>query len=145
MSSGELNNLARIGLLKTEPGDQAEFDGLLRSGRVRLMDAHKADLSTESRFDLAYNAAHAFALAALRWHGYRPDNKRYIVFQSLEHSLRIKPATWRILDNCHRLRNLAEYEGAFDIGTQLLTDLLQAAENVGQAIEQLGPIQPRDK
>jgi hypothetical protein len=145
MRSGELENLARIGLLKKEPGDQAEFDGLLRSARVRLKDANNGELSAESRFDLAYNAAHAFALAALRWQGYRPDNKRYIVFQSLEHSLGIKPAIWRVLDNCHRLRNLAEYEGFFDVDAQLLTDLLQAAQNVGQAVEQLGPIQPRDK
>jgi hypothetical protein len=50
-----------------------------------------------------------------------------------------------VLDNCHRLRNLAEYEGFFDVGAQLLTDLLQAAQNVGQAVEQLGPIQPRHK
>lgn len=145
MSSAELDNLARIGLLKTEPGDQAEFDGLLKSARARLTDAHKADLSTASRFDLAYNAAHAFALAALRWHGYRPDNRRYIVFQALEHSLGVKPAVWRTLDNCHRLRNLAEYEGFFDIDTQMLVDLLQAAQIVGQAVEQLGPIQPQDK
>jgi hypothetical protein len=145
MNSGELDNLVRIGLLKQEPADQAEIDGLLKSARARLNDAHKQELSAESRFDLAYNAAHAFALAALRWRGYRPDNKRYIVFQSLEHSLGVKPATWRILDNCHRLRNLAEYEGFFDVGAQLLTDLLQAAQNVGQAVEQLGPIQPRHK
>jgi hypothetical protein len=143
MSSSQLANLAQIGILKEEPGDQAEIDGLLRSARPRLKDAHKPELSAESRFDLAYNAAHAFALAALRWHGYRPDNKRYIVFQSLEHSLGVKPVIWRVLDNCHRLRNLAEYEGYFDVGEQLLTDLLQAAQSVGQAVEKLGPIQPR--
>jgi hypothetical protein len=145
MNSSELHNLVRIGLLKQELGDQAEIDGLLRSARARLKDAHKPELSAESRFDLAYNAAHAFALAALRWHGYRPDNKRYIVFQSLEHSLGVKPATWRVLDNCHRLRNLAEYEGFFDVGAQLLADLLQAAQDVGEAVEQLGPIQPRQE
>jgi hypothetical protein len=145
MSSRELDNLARIGLLKQEPGDQAEIDGLLRSARARLEDARKPGLSVEGRFDLAYNAAHAFALAALRWHGYRPDNRRYIVFQSLEHSLGIKSETWRVLDNCHRLRNLAEYEGLFDIGTQLLEDLLQAAQSVGQAVEKLGPVSSQRK
>lgn len=118
---------------------------MLKSARARLDDALKLDLSTASRFDLAYNAAHAFALAALRWHGYRPDNKRYIVFQALEHSLGVEPAIWRILDSCHRLRNLAEYEGSFDIDAQMLSDLLQAAQNVRRAVEQLGPIQPRNK
>jgi hypothetical protein len=59
----------RIGQLKAEPPAQAELDGLVRSGRVRLADAENASLSLESRFDLAYNAAHALSLAALRWHG----------------------------------------------------------------------------
>ena len=78
MDSSNLANLAKIGKLKAEPGHQKEFDGLVRSGRVRLEDARKESLSIESRFDLAYNASNALALAALRWHGYRSDN-RYIV------------------------------------------------------------------
>lgn len=32
MSSNELDNLVKLGLLKVEPGDQAEIDGLLDSG-----------------------------------------------------------------------------------------------------------------
>lgn len=55
--------------LRAEPADEAEFDGLKRSGLARLADASKASLALESRFDLAYNAAHAMCLAALRWHG----------------------------------------------------------------------------
>jgi hypothetical protein len=46
-------------------------------------------LSPEIRFDLAYNAAHALALAALRWNGYRLNNSRYIVFQALPHTLEL--------------------------------------------------------
>jgi len=34
-----LDNLVRIGQLKAEPPAQAEFDGLVRSGQVRLADA----------------------------------------------------------------------------------------------------------
>ena len=77
-----LENLARIGKLKIEPPDTRERAGLLRSATVRLNDARKPNLSLESRFDLAYNAAHAAALAALRAHGYRSEN-RYLVFQCL--------------------------------------------------------------
>src|SRR5271163_4222955 len=65
MSKQELENLARIGQIKAEPGTRAEFDGLVDSARKRLADARNARLSFESRFDLAYNAAHAFALAAI--------------------------------------------------------------------------------
>jgi len=79
LTSPQFENLVNIGQLKTEPGDQTEFDGLVNSGRLRLKDARLNTLSLESRFDLAYNAAHALALAALRWQGYRSDN-RYIFF-----------------------------------------------------------------
>src|SRR5665213_801744 len=68
--------------LKAEPPDAKEFAGLVRSGTTRLNDATSHTLALESRFDLAYNAAHALCLAALRWHGYRSSN-RYIVFQLL--------------------------------------------------------------
>jgi hypothetical protein len=145
MSSKELDNLVRVGLLKKELGDQGEFNGLVKSGRARLNDARTPGLSPEGRFDLAYNAAHAFALAALRWHGFRPDNKRYVVFQSLEHSLGLKPELWRVLDKCHSVRNLAEYEGHFDADEQLLKDLLRVTETVGQAVEKLGPVSAKRK
>lgn len=65
--------------LKAEPPDAQELAGLTRTGRARLTDARNTSLSLESRFDLAYNAAHALCLAALRATGYRASN-RYIVF-----------------------------------------------------------------
>jgi hypothetical protein len=97
MSSKELDNLVKAGTLKAEPGDQKEFDGLVDSGRKRLIDARKQGLSPESQFDLAYGAAHAFSLAALRWHGYRPNKSRFVVFQALQHTLHLKPAVWRAM------------------------------------------------
>lgn len=66
MTSRNIEDLAKIGKLKKESVGQAEFDGLLRSGRARLADARTSSLSIEGRFDLAYNASHALALAALR-------------------------------------------------------------------------------
>lgn len=52
--------------LRQEPPDAKEFAGLQRSGLARLRDAANAGLSLEGRFDLAYNAAHALCLAAVR-------------------------------------------------------------------------------
>lgn len=95
MPLAPLDNLVRIGQLKAEQPAQAEFDGLVRSGQVRLADAANATLSLESRFDLAYNAAHALALAAMRWHGYRSEN-RYQVFQCLTHTLGLEAVQWRV-------------------------------------------------
>ena len=132
----ELDNLVRIGKLKTEPPAPSELAGLLRSGGVRLADAERAALSVESRFDLAYNAAHAFSLAALRWHGYRSEN-RYLVFQSLTHTLSLLPAQWRVLDDAHRKRNLAEYEGDIDVDEALLAALLRVTNEVSGRVRTL--------
>jgi hypothetical protein len=136
MSKPELENLARIGKLAAEAPTAREFSGLLSSGRDRLDDARREALSLASRFDLAYNAAHAFALAALRWHGYRSDN-RYLVFQSLPHTLGIATPVWRVLGKAHEMRNLAEYEGHLEIGEQFLSDLIAAAETVKMAVMKL--------
>lgn len=141
MSRAELENLARIGKLVTEAPAAREFSGLLNSGRDRLNDAKREALSLASRFDLAYNAAHAFSLAALRWHGYRSDN-RYLVFQALPHTLGIETPVWRVLAKAHEMRNLAEYEGYLEIGEQFLLDLIAAADAINKALVKLPPPSP---
>jgi hypothetical protein len=127
MSLPSLDNLVKTGQLKIEPRHQSEFTGLLHSGETRLHDAANTSLAAESRFDLAYNAAHSLSLAALRWHGYRSGN-RYLVFQVLPHTIGVGPEVWRVLAKCHDCRNIAEYEGYFEIDEQLLKDLLMATQ-----------------
>jgi hypothetical protein len=138
VSKEELANLARIGRLKAEPGTRLEFGGLVDSARKRLADARNAKLSFESRFDLAYNAAHAFALAALRRQNYRAGN-RYIVFQVLPHTLGVDTVTWRTLSKCHDRRNLAEYEGHFEVDEQLLSDLIACTMQLETLVAALTP------
>lgn len=141
MNYQKLDNLVKTGNLKAELGSQPEFDGMLRSGRARLIDARNETLSVESRFDLAYNASHALALAALRWHGYRSEN-RYLVFQVLEQTLGIAPEVWRVLAKCHEKRNLAEYEGHLEIDNQLLLDLIKAGLLLLERVAALENIAP---
>ena len=139
MTSKELENLAKTGKLRAESGDRQELDGLLKSARARLSDARVEALSIESRFDLAYNASHALALAALRWHGYRSEN-RYLVFQCLQHTLGLGPEVWRVLSLCHERRNRGEYQGHVDIDEQLVADLIGASEILLEKISALGPV-----
>jgi hypothetical protein len=134
-----LDNLVAIGKLKTEPPVQQEIDGLLRSGAVRIADAEKESNSLESRFDLAYNAAHAFSLAALRHRGYRSDN-RYIVFQVLPQTVGLANAEWRVLDSAHKKRNLTEYEGSSDIDEALVEAVIRIAREVERRVVALGPV-----
>jgi hypothetical protein len=139
MTSKELANLTKTGKLKVEPGDRQEFDGLLRSASARLADARIESLSIESRFDLAYNASHALALAALRWHGYRSES-RYLVFQTLQHTAGLGPEVWRVLSLCHDRRNRAEYQGHVDIDEQLVADLINASGILLEKVSALGPV-----
>ena len=139
--SSPLDNLAKVskGGLKIEPPNQAEFDGLVRSAKRKLLDAATPTLGLESAFDLAYNAAHALALAALRWHGYRSEN-RYLVFLAWAHTVGFPPAKWRVLDLCPSQRNLAEYEGSFDVDPKLVSDLLAVTQELARAVDALGPV-----
>lgn len=130
-----LENLAGTGKpLLAEAADAAEVEGLVRSGRARLTDARNGALSLESRFDLAYNAAHALCLAALRRQGFRARH-RYIVFQVLPHTLGLGPEVWRVLAKAHDLRNLAEYEGQVDVEARLVADVVTACEAVARTMD----------
>ena len=134
--SQPLNNLSGPGKqLKVEAPDAVEIAGLLRTGIARLQDARNTSLALESRFDLAYNSAHALCLAALRRTGYRASN-RYIVFQVLPHTLGLGPEVWRVLDKCHNTRNLGEYEGLLDVDARLVADLITATQAVADAVQQ---------
>lgn len=126
-SNDNLDNLVRSGSLKVEPADKKESEGLFGSAVDRLKDAHSSELSFASRFDLAYNAAHALALTAMRLQGYRSD-RRYLVFQCLVHTLGLGKVQVRLFALCHERRNLAEYEGYMDVDEALLAELLSATD-----------------
>lgn len=122
MSLPALDNLVRIGQLKAEPRNEAEVRRMLAMARSRLADAHVASVSQEGRFISAYNAAHVAALTALRWHGYRSEN-RYTVFQCLTHTLNWPAPRWRVLDAAHQKRNLVEYEGFLEVEEPAIAEL----------------------
>jgi len=113
MGKQELDNLVKIRKLKAEPGSKAEFNGMVSSARVRLRDAQNQSLDSDSQFDLAYGAAHRFALAALRQQGYRSED-RITMFQALVHTVGTDKADIQIFLRAHNERNLAEYEGHRD-------------------------------
>ena len=112
---------------------------MVKSAKTRLSDIEDTGLSEEGRFALAYGAAHSLALAALRWHGYRSDN-RYMVFQCLQHTVGLETAKWRVLDKCHNLRNQAEYEGILEISQQLLEELIGITKELVVLVEALGSV-----
>ena len=139
MSIRELEKLVEIRQLKREQATREEFTGLLNSARKRLADARNTSLAPESRFDLAYGAAHGFALAALRQKGYRSEN-RFTVFQALVHTTNgLDRAAVQIFARCHNERNLAEYEGRTEIDERLLEDLIRCTADLEKLVLALDP------
>jgi hypothetical protein len=111
----------------------------MNSGITQMKDSQVSGLSDQGRFTLLYGASYAFALAALRWHGYRSDS-RYLVFQCLQYTVSMEHAMWRVLDKCHKQRNLAEYEGHLDITPKLLRELKTITEKLYEQVKNLGPV-----
>jgi hypothetical protein len=136
-----LKNLEKIGQLKLEKPNIIEINRMLSLASRRLQDASHAGLSMEGRFTSVYNAIHAASLAALRWHGYRSEN-RYLVFQSLQHTLQWSAVKWRIIDHAHRKRNLAEYEGFLEIEESAITALRDLAESLINEVTRLTARKP---
>jgi hypothetical protein len=136
MSLPALENLVRIGQLKAEPRNSKETQRMLGMALQRLADARQPNVSPEGRFISAYNAAHSAALAALRWHGYRSEN-RFTVFQCLSHTLSWPPTQWRVLDAAHQKRNLAEYEGYLEIEESTIAELISLVTQLIADVERL--------
>ena len=138
MSKKELDNLVKIGSLKIEAPSRKEFEGMVKSARRSLADSQSESIETDSQFDLAYEAVHRFALAALRAQGYRSEN-RITVFQTLVHTLDTSKADLQTFLKAHNERNLAAYEGRVDIDVNLLKDLIAAAKRLEIPVSKLNP------
>ncbi|HXW27344.1 MAG TPA: hypothetical protein VEK73_21535 [Xanthobacteraceae bacterium] len=136
MSKAALDNLVGIGKLRTEPASRTEFESMVSSARRRLADAQNQDIGSDSQFDLAYGAAHRLALAALRQHGYRSQD-RITVFQTLVHTVQTDSADLQIFLRAHNERNLAEYEGRTEIDERLLADLIRCTKKLAATVGKL--------
>ena len=60
------------------------------------------------------------------------------MFQCLQHTIDLPNEQWRVLDQAHRKRNLAEYEGDVDVDEQLVAALLRVAREVSELVIKLG-------
>jgi hypothetical protein len=110
-----LENLLKIGQLKTHAPDVREIEQLLTAARRNLRDARVTSISAETRFDAAYKAIMQSALAALMMNGYRPDMNRpghhMTVVQSLSLTIGLESKRVIVLDTLRRQRNVADYSG----------------------------------
>ena len=136
MPRPELDRLVAVGRLENETRNELEFQTLVRDAAVTLADARIVELAIESRFRLAYGAAHGIAVAALRWHGYRPRD-RQVAFLALAHTLGAPAPVWRMLARSHDLRNSREYDGAGVVDESIVDQILEAAGPLLDAVRRL--------
>jgi hypothetical protein len=141
VSIAALDNLVKIRQLATEQRNETEIRRLLRMAQTHLADAQQPSVSVEGRYLSAYAAGHSAGLAVLRHHGYRSEN-RYIVFQSLTHTLGWPAERWRLLDAAHRARNLAEYEGFMEVELSQVNALIAVVALLLVDVEQAVAIAP---
>lgn len=128
-SHPSLESLAEVGILSREAPAVEEVATLVHAACLRLTDARLETLSMQSRFDLAHNAAHMLAHAALRWHGYRA-RETFIAFPCLAETLGVDNWVSRLLSLCHDRWMGTAREGMVDIDMPLVGALLEAAELV---------------
>lgn len=110
-----LENLFKIGQLKSHATDATEIRRLLDAARRNIADAHVRQVSPETRLDAAYKAIMQAALVALMANGFRPDTNRpghhMTVLQSLPTTIGLPNDRLVVLDALRRKRNLSDYTG----------------------------------
>ena len=121
--------LVRTGDLKTEPASDEEVTGLIESGAAQLADAKNTDLSLESRLPFCSQRCTCSVSGGVANRGCRSEN-RSLAFQCLQDTLDLPKEKCRVLDQAHRKRNIAEYEGAFDVEEKLVKALIRVTEEV---------------
>jgi hypothetical protein len=130
MTSEQLLNLQRIGLLDPVPFSQSLLEKLLTVAHNRIQDAFRQDNSMETRFDCAYTAIRAIADAALLKQGLRTSTSKpghhQTSLQCLAYTLILDASTIRILDSLRKQRNLTDYDGELVTESLLQECLLQA-------------------
>jgi uncharacterized protein (UPF0332 family) len=116
-----------------------EIANLLALADRDLRDAQSTELSTDWRFNIAYNAALQLAGAALAASGYRvirsgPHHHRTI--QSLLHTIGANENKVRLLDRFRKKRNIAEYDSVGMISDQEAAEVLALARSLRQRVKE---------
>ena len=134
-----LENLLRIGKLKSHKTTREEVSRLLTAMLRNLKDAHNTGNSAESRFDIAYKAIMQCALAAMMANGYRPSTNETghhaTVVQSLPTTIGLANERMIVLDQLRKKRNLSDYTGA-GVTDEEMVACVRAAEDLAATVEQ---------
>ncbi len=135
MTSTNLLNLAKIGLLEPATLSADLINRMLASARQRMRDAELTQNSDETRFDCAYTTIRVVADIGLHLNGFRTSTSKpghhQTAIQCLEHTLGVSASTVRVLDGLRKQRNLTDYDGELVTQAALQECLNQAKALIG--------------
>ena len=127
-----LENLVGRGLEKAQ-ADSAELTRYLGRIRRKLADSRQANISLDSRFDVAFEALLQTALAALRARGYRTTSgagHQQLAIQALPKTIGIPAGEVRTLDEFRKRRSAGLYLAEFEPSAAEVEALVAAADRL---------------
>jgi uncharacterized protein (UPF0332 family) len=120
-----------------EPSRQ-EIEDLLAIADRDLKDCRAEGLSTDWRFNIAYNAILQAATAALAAAGYRAarDSHHYRILQSLAFTIGVSAEMLRYLDAFRKKRNLTGYERIGAVSDREAKEIVETAQALRHQVEE---------
>ena len=131
-----LRNWENSGWLLRHKTTPQEIRDLLRIADRDLSDCETKGLSSDWRFNIAYNAALQLSIAALAACGYRTSRQahHYRSVQSLALTLGILAPWIDALDHFRKKRNMSDYEQADLISDQEVQEMIALAKDLKQKV-----------
>ncbi|MBN2239887.1 MAG: hypothetical protein JW712_08930 [Dehalococcoidales bacterium] len=127
-----LADLLNDGHLIVHHTGKHEISQLLAVYARDISDARVEGLSTERKFESAYNAGQIMARAALAAKGYRAsgEGNHYWVIRSLEFTIGLDSETINRFDLFRRKRNMSNYERVGMVSDQETTEMITLAQEL---------------
>jgi hypothetical protein len=122
----------------SQPTSKQELDDIRQMIATNLNDANVAGLSSQGRYEFAYNAARLIATVVIRACGYRVISKtghHYFTFQALEAADAAFMMAAAHFDAARRKRNDFSYDTPVSISETDADELVQAVQQFQQDAE----------
>jgi hypothetical protein len=131
-----LNDWLEKGWLVRHRPDRRETRELLGISERDITDAQAKEISTDTRLNLAYNAALQLAIAALAAIGYRASHEahHYRSIQSLAFTINASTDLVDQLDTFRKKRNISDYERAGAVSDQEAKEMLILAKKLREMV-----------
>ena len=134
----QLNGLLARNALAPQPIDMLEIEAHVATATAHIKDLDNAQLSNQSKFQLAYSAGHQMLTAGIKMEGYKPVNQpghRVILYDLIADLFPGAAAAQSPMARAHNRRNKAEYEVATDVTDAQISELVEAVKSVKEEVD----------